>query len=131
MILFTRSEAEALLPQVVDELRAMQECKRGIDALRVDLTDAVESATGNGHLRDAQGLAEKRRRAEALVGEMNERLGRINTWGVEVKDVDSGLIDFPSEREGRIVYLCWRIGEERIGWWHELDTGFAGREPLD
>jgi hypothetical protein len=50
---------------------------------------------------------------------------------VELKDVEQGLLDFPHEREGRVVYLCWRLGEEGIGWWHDLDVGFAGRQPLD
>ncbi|MGH7488523.1 MAG: DUF2203 domain-containing protein [bacterium] len=50
--------------------------------------------------------------------------------GCELKGVDEGLIDFPSEREGQTVYLCWKLGEERIEWWHELDTGFAGRQRL-
>jgi hypothetical protein len=64
------------------------------------------------------------------VTQLNERLARINSWGCELKGVDEGLIDFPSEREGRVVYLCWRLGEDAIRWWHEIDSGFAGRQPL-
>jgi len=128
--LFTLEQAEALLPQVRDELLAMQTCKRSLDDVRGDLVRALESTSGNGHVRDEEALAEKRRRAEALVDELNERLGRINGWGVELKGIDEGLVDFPSDREGRVVYLCWQLGEERIGWWHELDAGFAARQPL-
>jgi hypothetical protein len=51
--------------------------------------------------------------------------------GIELKDIDRGLIDFPSPREGRVVYLCWRLGERRIRYWHEVDAGFAGRQPLE
>ena len=54
----------------------------------------------------------------------------IHALGCELKHVDQGLIDFPALREGREVYLCWRLGEPTIGWWHDLDTGFAGRQPL-
>ena len=130
MKLFTLAEAEALLPQVRDELLAMQDCKRRVDMVRGDLEQAAEKSTGNGHVRDENALAEKRRQAEALVAEINERLARINGWGVELKGLDEGLIDFPSERDGRTVYLCWKLGEDRIAWWHDLDTGFAGRQPL-
>jgi len=58
-------------------------------------------------------------------------LQQIKDMGVVVKDVDQGLCDFPYMRHGKVVYLCWRLGEESIGYWHEIETGFAGREPLD
>jgi hypothetical protein len=128
--LFTLDEAEALLPKARDELLAMQGCKRQIDALREGLQGVAGRATGNGHVHDEDAIAEQRRRAEALVQQLNERLARLNGWGVELKGLDEGLLDFPSEREGRVVYLCWRLGEERIAWWHELDSGFASRQPL-
>jgi len=127
---FTLEEAEALLPQIREELLAMQACKLELDELRLTLDRAVRSSAGNGHIKDEDHLAGQRRRAEALVDQINERLARINAWGVELKGIDEGLIDFPSERDGRIVYLCWRLGEDRIAWWHDIDAGFAGREPL-
>lgn len=130
MITFNLEQAEALLPQVREEVLAMQACKEQIDGLRVELARVVEKSAGNGHVRDENSVGEKRRRAERLVAELNERLERLNGWGVELKGIEEGLIDFPSERDGRTVYLCWRLGEERIEWWHELDTGFAGRQPL-
>jgi hypothetical protein len=58
-------------------------------------------------------------------------LAQIDRWGVIVRDLDTGICDFPALREGRVVYLCWRVGEERIEWWHETGAGFAGRQPLD
>ena len=61
---------------------------------------------------------------------LNALLAEINGFGCELKGLGEGLIDFPSKREGRTVYLCWKLGEERIAYWHELDTGFASREPL-
>ena len=108
----------------------MQALKREIDDLREQLTRVVERATGNGHVESEDRVGKARERAEQLVEQLNERLARLNAWGIELKGLDEGLIDFPSEREGRVVYLCWRLGEERIEWWHELDTGFAGRQPL-
>ncbi len=130
MILFTLEEAEAILPQVRDELLAMQACKREVDTLRESFDHAAHKSTGNGHVKDEGALAEKRRHAESLVEQINERLARINEWGIELKGIDEGLVDFPSRRDDRIVYLCWRLGEDRIAWWHEIDTGFGGRQPL-
>jgi hypothetical protein len=62
-------------------------------------------------------------RLQALIEE-------LDGIGVELKGVDDGLVDFPSNREGRVVCLCWRLGEDTIAWWHETDAGFAGRQPL-
>ena len=54
----------------------------------------------------------------------------IHALGVEIKDLDRGLCDFPALREGRVVYLCWVFGEDDIEWWHDIEAGFAGRQPL-
>jgi hypothetical protein len=130
MKLFTLAEAEAMLPKAREEVLAMQACKREIDLLREALVDVAGRATGNGHVHEEAAVAEKRRKAEALVEQLNERLARLNEWGIEMKGLDEGLLDFPSDRGGRVVYLCWRVGEERIAFWHEIDSGFAGRQPL-
>jgi hypothetical protein len=58
-------------------------------------------------------------------------LHQVKDLGVHIKDIDKGLCDFPYLRHGRVVYLCWHLGEEAIGYWHDIETGFAGREPLD
>jgi hypothetical protein len=128
--IFTLDEATAMLPQVEAELLAMQACKRQVDSLREEIQRVVGPTAGNGHVRDEDTLAQKRREAERLVEEINDRLARINGWGIELKGLDEGLVDFPSERGGRTVYLCWKLGETGIGWWHEVDAGFAGRQPL-
>ena len=130
MKLYTLAEAEAMLPQIRDELLSMQASKREVDDVRSYLEHAVSTTSGNGHVRDENTLAEKRRRAEALVEDINARLRLINDWGIELKGLDEGLIDFPSDREGRVVYLCWRLGEDAIAWWHEIEEGFPGRRPL-
>ena len=127
---FTLEEAEALLFSLRALLVEMREQKREIDRLRAELGDVSGRAGGNGHVKPAEGADEKRRRAESLVERLNARLATFHELGIELKSVDDGLIDFPSEREGRIVYLCLRLGEERIAWWHETWAGFAGRQPL-
>jgi hypothetical protein len=81
-------------------------------------------AEGNGGGDDASAFGEAALR-------FSRGLAQIDRWGVIVRDLDTGICDFPALREGREVYLCWRVGEERIEWWHDVDAGFAGRTPLD
>lgn len=100
----TRAEAEALLPRVEPLL---QDLRRRVEAFRRQPSDPVA------------------REIRALLAELAE-------LGAEVKDPGQGLIDFRAMRDGREVYLCWRLGEgPRIRYWHDLETGFAGRSPLD
>jgi hypothetical protein len=82
------------------------------------------AAEGNGGGADGRVFADAALR-------FTHGLAQLDWWGVIVRDLDTGICDFPALREGREVYLCWRVGEERIGWWHEIDGGFAGRQPLD
>jgi hypothetical protein len=62
---------------------------------------------------------------------INGLIERVSNLGVEVKDLEMGLVDFRAEREGREVYLCWKLGEERVSYWHELHSGYSTRQPLD
>lgn len=127
--LFTLSEASKLLPRLQAILLELQEKKHVLDRLQEQIGALTGRASGNGHLL-AKDLGEKSREAEALSTQMNKQLEEITSMGCELKGIDEGLIDFPCERDGRVVYLCWKLGEERIEWWHDVDTGFAGREPL-
>lgn len=127
--LFTVEEAETLLPELTEILLELRERSRELERIRKDLSATARRARGNGHV--AEGAAGgSRRRAEELVAEINRLHARILALGCELKGIEEGLIDFPAEREGRTVYLCWRLGEPGISWWHELDAGFAGRQPL-
>jgi hypothetical protein len=104
MTTFTRAQAEALLPQVRPLLEDLQ---RRIAAYRRRPTDPVA------------------REIEAIVRE-------IVALGVEVKDADRGLVDFRAMRRGQQIYLCWKLGEgERIAFWHDLESGFAGRKIIE
>jgi hypothetical protein len=91
-----------------------------------------------GRLRD-DGLAPDLNEADArriqlrisgIVDQMHASVARIDAWSVTLRDIGTGLIDFPALVNGRQVCLCWQLGEDDIGWWHELSTGFAGRLPL-
>ena len=126
--LFTLDEARSLLPEVRDLAEAMREQKQAFDQRARVIKQAGRQSRGNGHgPREALSAQAE---AERLVKEIQDRMQRLAQMGVEVKGIDEGLVDFPSEREGRVVYLCWRIGEPDIMFWHELDAGFRGRQPL-
>lgn len=71
-----------------------------------------------------------RLRMQGLVDQMQASVARIDGWGITLRDIDSGMIDFPALVSGRQVWLCWQLGEGPIAWWHELEDGFAGRRPL-
>jgi hypothetical protein len=71
-----------------------------------------------------------RLRMQGLVDQMAAGVARIDQLGLSLRDIESGLVDFPALVSGRQVWLCWRRGEEQIGWWHDLDTGFSSRRPL-
>ena len=84
----------------------------------------TRAAAGNGHLVEEK-LPGKQGEAETVGKRLNTLLAELNNMGCELKGLEQGLIDFPAERDGHPVYLCWRLGEEQITFWHEMDTGFA------
>lgn len=120
---FSLAEAEAELPRLEPLLEQLRDAKDR-------LTDAeahqilVEAAPTNGGGEQGRQVGESFLKLRSLLLE----LGDI---GVILRDIDSGLIDFPSFRDGREIYLCWCLGEERITSWHEIDQGFHNRRPLD
>ncbi len=85
---------------------------------------------GNGHGNSAREYAALTRRLEEGTGELLACAGEIQELGAIVKDLEQGLVDFPWLREGEEVLLCWRVGEEEVGFWHPVDEGFSGRRPL-
>jgi hypothetical protein len=129
--LFTRAEAESLLPTlrpILEELQALRQQALQHDA---ELQQLHWKARGNGHDGLDDALTALQRRREEVVAGIGERVDRIRALGVQVKDLDAGLVDFPSRRRERVVLLCWKLGEPGIGWWHDLETGFAGRQALE
>jgi hypothetical protein len=78
----------------------------------------------------ADGQRRLRLRMQGLVDQMQASVARIDGWGITLRDIDTGMIDFPALVSGRQVWLCWQLGEGPIAWWHELEDGFAGRRPL-
>ena len=111
-------------------LREIQRLRR--DQVAHDEAVAADRAKvlGNGHMPPDH--LRQHQHESATAERRIARLARVLTeLGILIKDPDTGLVDFPALREGREVYLCWQLGEARIAWWHEIETGFAGRLPLD
>jgi hypothetical protein len=127
--LFSPEEASAMLPTLRRLVGRLREAKRELDRESAELEALLERSAGNGHGL-GQEVARRRASVANLAAEIEDLLSEVQDLGCEVKGVDEGLIDFRSWREGRVVYLCWRLGEDAIRFWHELDTGFAGRQPL-
>jgi hypothetical protein len=126
--LFTLQEALVLLPTVRQLLLEIQEAKRDLDAASAEVERLLGLTGGNGHL--AEDVARARREAQVAAVKLETLMTELDSLGVQLKSIEEGLVDFPSDRDGRVVLLCYRLGEETIAWWHDEDTGFAGRQPL-
>jgi hypothetical protein len=122
--LFTLAEANSLIPRLRSTLEDLGEVWGRIKELHPEIQKARDKATYDGY--SAYGVEYVERVAHLLL-----LIHQIKDMGVLLKDVDKGLCDFPYVRDGRIVYLCWHLGEDTIEYWHDVEAGFAGREPLD
>ena len=127
---FTLDEATALLPTLRPILERIITLRARLERTERDLVSLHWKARTNGHAEYSGSFGEGQSTRTELMAEINAELVKIHELGVELKDPAIGLIDFPSLRDGRVVYLCWRLGETAIEYWHETDTGFAGRQPL-
>ena len=129
---FTRREAEELLPIVGGCLGEALEHKKKIEELDEVLSRAAARIMAlGGSLPDLGELSPKRTEREGSVAELQKAITQIQEMGCLVKDLEMGLVDFPSLREGEEVYLCWKFGEKRIRFYHGIDEGFSGRKPLE
>jgi hypothetical protein len=117
---YTAVEAEATLPGLREQLSRIRASRRALIAASRRITDAV-AADGGGV--EGSDWFEASRQLREDVTDLADR-------GILLRDPETGLVDFPTEREGRIVFLCWRADEEGVIWWHEPDSGFLGRKPL-
>ena len=121
---FTLDEANSLIPWLVETFRKLELLRQEYTAIQERFAD-LEGASGN--LADGDKLKVS---AEHLARQIEEGVEEILDQGILIRDVSRGLVDFPSQRDGREVYLCWIGGEARIHYWHEIDRGFSDRVPL-
>jgi hypothetical protein len=127
--LFTVEEANALLPRVRELVVQMQARRQEAEEARQEFEQLDASkARGNGYDMKREQLAS---RITDKMRAIRQSLEAIQEIGCQVKDIDMGLVDFPGLRNGEIVNLCWRLGEEKIEYWHTLNTGFTSRQPID
>lgn len=120
---FTKEQANQLLEVLQPLVHEMMQAAQILLSHHPEMAPMLEKAINNGGLRKPGPALE----ASLKIQDMATQ---IKSYDVLIKDVQNGLIDFPSKREGRIVLLCWRYGEAEVAYWHEIDTGFAGRQPL-
>jgi hypothetical protein len=125
MKIFSVEEANALLPSVRRILLAIKRAHDRLVKKQAAAKYAAEGAEkgGGGMLDGSQYIS--------TLFQLSERTSELETLGIQLKDYERGLIDFPSLRDGRVVLLCWHLGDgDQIEWWHDVEAGFAGRQPL-
>jgi len=124
MRLFTLSEANSLLPEIEPKLHTVRGLYERVEGLREASRAAASASEFGGGMEGGTAYIQALYRIGEITSELHE-------LGVELKDHTRGLIDFPSLRDGRVVLLCWQFDDgDEIGWWHETEAGFAGRQPL-
>lgn len=115
----------------VEELRPiLQQLREDRDAVAVANNELRRLRETNGSSKHAEEMKEREKEIRTLVRRMQASVARIEAWSVALRDIETGLVDFPALVSGRPVWLCWRLGEGDIEWWHEHDRGFEDRKPL-
>lgn len=129
---FTLSEAERLLPQVERAVREAVRSKKEFHAAETEIDSYIQWLNMlGGAIVDRHRIMEWRARRDQVAEILKNAIATIHSYGCEVKDLDMGLIDFRSYYRGEEVYLCWKLGEEGISYWHGLTEGFRGRKRID
>jgi hypothetical protein len=129
---FSLDEAQSLLPVLESLLKRAIEGKKFAEEKEAKLQELRQRIFLSGGMQ-VNVLSATRQRAEVdrFVQQAKDAVAEIDAIGVQVKDLDTGLLDFPFVINGEIVLLCWKMGESRIDYWHTVDAGFRGRQPLD
>ena len=132
MQLFTQEEANAALPEVRPLVERMVEERRALVALGEELEAVQALICGNGGSLDPSRVGDLQEAVAAAAAALSATVDEIAGRGVQVKDLDRGLVDFPARHpeSGDTVLLCWELGEPDVAHWHDLEEGFAGRKPL-
>jgi hypothetical protein len=129
---FTLEEAQSLLPVLESLLKRAMEGKQAAEQVEASLADLSRRIYISGGMKvDVGKVARERAEIESHMQVVRESLAEIDSIGVQVKDIENGLLDFPSIVDGQVVLLCWRRGETAIEHWHTVEAGFQGRQPLD
>ena len=129
---FTLEEAQKLLPVLESLLRTAIEGKRLIESVDSESQDIAQKVILRGGMcLNVLYLARRKAEREKAIQKVKDAMAEIDAIGVQVKDLDIGLLDFPCEVDGQVVLLCWKLGEKAITHWHGVSEGYAGRKPVD
>jgi hypothetical protein len=129
---FTLDEAQSLLPVLESLLKRAIEARRAVQEIEERMQALSRKIfLSGGLLVDVERVRKRRSACETQMQQAKDSLAEIDAIGVQVKDLDTGLLDFPCLVDGETVLLCWKMGENGIGFWHTLEAGFRGRQPLD
>jgi hypothetical protein len=128
--LFTPEEANAALTRVRPLAELVVERRATLLAAQARLAELLATVAGNGGGLDPSAAQELVAAVQEAERELDAVVAELSEVGVVVRDPDSGLVDFPSVRDGEPVFLCWQLGEDDVSWWHGPEEGFAGRKPL-
>lgn len=129
---FTLDEAQSLLPVLEALLKRALDAKSSADKVESEISDLTRRIYLAGGMRvDVSNVARMRAEVEKHMQRVRETVAEIDEIGVQVKDLDAGLLDFPCRVDDQVVLLCWRMGETSIEHWHTMESGFKGRQPVD
>jgi hypothetical protein len=129
---FSLEEAQMLLPILESLLKQAINGKKLIEDVDNELQETAHRVFLNGGtMLNVVHLAQRKAEREKAIRRIKDALAEIDATGVQVKDIDIGLLDFPCKVEGEVLLLCWKLGEAGITHWHGTNEGFAGRKPID
>jgi hypothetical protein len=129
---FTLEEAQSLIPVLEALLRRAMEGKKVIEQVENELQQvATRVFITGGLLLNPVALSRRKAERERALQRVKDAVAEIDATGVQVKDLDIGLLDFPCVVEDRTILLCWKLGEKKVAYWHDLEEGYKGRKPID
>jgi hypothetical protein len=128
---YTPEEANEALAELRPVAEQMVAHRRALTEAQRRQAELVVTIAGNGGDLGPSDLSEAAEAIQRAADAINECVAILDEADVQVKSLEEGLLDFPSERDGEDVFLCWKVGEERVAFWHGIDEGFAGRKPLE
>jgi hypothetical protein len=129
---FTLEEAQSLLPVLESLLKRAIEDKQSAEEVGSGLSELIRRIYLSGGMKvDASKVAKLRSEMETYLLRVRESIAEMDSIGVQVKDLEAGLLDFPCRLDDEVVLLCWRMGEPAIVYWHTVEQGFQGRQPVD
>ena len=128
--LYSIETANHLLPWLEQQFKNLRMVNEDLANHKKTLADLLRNRGNNGHSSSEEVILSTREVVDRLTANMQEVLKGIDDLGILVRNIEMGLVDFPAERDGRLIYLCWISGESTVAFWHETNVGFTDRQPL-